>query len=123
MLHVGKKFVVRTRKGVYSIGFGSILYFENDQRKIRLHTTIGQVEFYATFDEIMQRLDGRFLQCSRSYIVNQEHVAAMCLDGDYLVVMDNGEEIPLCKKVFLPARREFDDWLKNEEAGLMAGEH
>ena len=67
-------------KHTYQIPLKEILYFEKDRRRIIIHTTEspgeseGTVYFYGTMDELMPRLDGHFLRCHNSYVVNLSYV-------------------------------------------------
>lgn len=106
-----KKLTVRSRGAVVAVPLDSIVYLENEGRKIRLHTQQGEYLFYGTFREVLPQLDGNFFLCSRSYILNREHIQAMRNHGQYEIIMDNGDHISLSKNLFLKAKHEFDVWL------------
>ncbi len=104
--------VIKIRGNVYAVPFGEIVYLENRLRKIRLCLKGRELEFYGTFDSVLQRLDGRFLLCSRSFILNKDHIRAMRQSGQYEILMDNGERLPFSKKIFERAKNEFDAYLR-----------
>ena len=102
---------VKIRGSVYSVPQEEIVYLENELRKICLHMRGREVLFYGTFEEILKELDERFLLCSRSYIVNMDHVRAMCHDENYEVVMDSGEHLIFSKNNYLKATAVFEEYL------------
>lgn len=73
-------FSYRFAKHTYQIPLKEILYFEKDRRRIIIHTTESSgksedtVYFYGTMDDLMPRLDGHFLRCHNSYVVNLNYV-------------------------------------------------
>ena len=62
--------VIANRNGTYHIPFREILFFENEKRQIHVHTIKGTLSYYGKFDDLMSKLDKRFMRCHNSYIVN-----------------------------------------------------
>lgn len=57
------------------IPFQEIIYLESDRRKLNIFLSGGEtIDTYASLDEIMDRLDGRFLQCHKSFAVNMDQI-------------------------------------------------
>lgn len=107
-----KKMTVRINRSIYRIPLQEIVYLENERRKIHLHLVDGEYVFYGTFREVLEQLDDHFLCCSRSYILNKDHVRAMRHSEQYEIIMDDGRRILLCKNCFLRAKREFDRYIQ-----------
>ena len=110
-----KTFTVKIKRSVYTFPLEDIVYMENELRKIRMHLTDGEYLFYGTFREARQQLDERFLQCSRSYILNKDHIRAMRQNGYHEIIMDNGGRIPLCRSTFSRAKSEFESYLRQSK--------
>lgn len=74
--------------------------------KIRLHKAHEILEFTSSLSEISQKLDDRFMQCHKAYIINCNHVLRVD-KNKYTVYFDNGSSCPcsvrqcgpLCKKL------------------------
>ena len=109
---MNRSLTVRINGSVYTVPFREIVLMENELRKIRLQQVNGEKLFYSTFAQVMEQLDDRFMQCSRSYILNMDHIRAMRQQGQHEVIMDNGRHIPLSKKCFLRAKNIFEDYLE-----------
>ena len=105
---------VKIRGSVYSVPQEEIIYLENELRKICLHMRGREVLFYGTFKEILKELDERFLLCSRSYIVNMDHVLAMHHNGNYEIEMDSGEHLFFSKNYYLKAKAVLEGFLKEK---------
>ncbi|MBQ8986791.1 MAG: LytTR family transcriptional regulator DNA-binding domain-containing protein, partial [Lachnospiraceae bacterium] len=103
---------VKIRGDVYVIPLEEIVDLENRLRKIRIRSSGEDREFYGTFDDVMQKLDERFLLCSRSYILNKDRIRAMRCGGQYEIIMDNGDHLPFSKKLFERAKNDFDAYLR-----------
>lgn len=108
-----KTLAIKIRGDVYVIPLQEIVYLENRLRKIRVCLTNEELEFYGTFDDVLQRLDERFLRCSRSFILNREHIRAMRNCGQYEILMDNGDRLLFSKKLFHRAKNDFDAYLRS----------
>ncbi len=76
------------------IFFADISYCEAVNHKIQIHTKDTQIECCLKINDLGKRLDDRFFQCHRSYLVNLEHV---CGYEDGLVLLKNGERIPVSR--------------------------
>ena len=103
-----KTFKLRINRSVYSVPLKDIIYMENDLRKIHLHLAGREYVFYGTFRQVLEQLDERFLHCSRSFIVNRDHIRALRPGLPYEIVMDDGSSIPLCRNTFSRVRAEFE---------------
>ena len=71
------------------------VYCEVQGRKIYIHQKSGEViDYYNRMENLKSRVDGRFFQCHRSYLVNLDYVRG-CEAGQ--VLLPNGERIPLSR--------------------------
>ena len=103
--------IIRKKQGVYVLRADEIIYMEKKLRKINVHTADRDVEFYGSFSEIMPQLDGRFMCCHRSYLINMDKIIWMncneiCVAGD--------ETIFFGRDSFIKARRIFGRYLMDE---------
>lgn len=72
-----------------------IVYCEVQGRKIYIHQKNGEVvDFYERLENLRRRVDGRFFQCHRSYLVNLDFVRG-CEAGQ--VLLPQGERIPVSR--------------------------
>lgn len=106
-----KTLAVKINRSVYAVPLGDIVYLENERRKIRLYMADKELLFYATFDQVFPKLDETFLRCSRSFILNMDHIRAMRQNSQDEIIMDNGRHILLGRTNFLRAKIKFDAYL------------
>ena len=77
----------------YQVSFKDILYFQSDERKIRIITSDREYEFYGKLDDVHNQLHSyTFIRIHKSYIVNAERVKVFKYQS---VIMENGEIIPI----------------------------
>ena len=106
------KLVVRKKDGIYALPVSSILYFEKEQRKVRIHTqleSIGTIEAYSRFDDILRFLDERFMFCHRSYIFNMDKIVIM---KNQTVYLENGKDVYLVRDSYTRAIKVFREYLE-----------
>ena len=77
-----------------SVFFSDIIYCEAMNHKVLVRTKKSQIECCWKINDLKSRLDNRFFQCHRSYLVNMEYV---CGYEGGLVLLKNGEEIPVSR--------------------------
>ena len=71
------------------------VYCEVQGRKIYIHKNNGEViDYYDRMENLKCRVDGRFFQCHRSYLVNLDCVRG-CEAGQ--VLLPQGERIPVSR--------------------------
>lgn len=95
-------------KGVYrNIPKESILYAENEARKIVLHLQEEQITYYAKMSELEGILGKSFFRCHRGYLVNLGAVKSYDTGS---IQLKNGETILMAKQKysdFVSAYMEF----------------
>lgn len=88
----------------------SLIYVEGSRRTIKVITDSEILESYEKIADFIYRLDGRFLQCHKSYIVNMERVRQFCGDS---FLMDNGNLVPISQSRRKSAREQFLSYIGN----------
>lgn len=95
-------------KGVYrNVPKESILYAENEARKIVLHLKDEQITYYAKMSELEGLLGRQFFRCHRGYLVNLNVVKSYDTGS---IQLKNGETILMAKQKygdFVTAYMEF----------------
>ena len=95
-------------KGLYrNIPRDSILYAENEGRKIVLHLKEEQISYYAKMSELEGMLGDTFFRCHRGYLVNLNAVKGYDTGN---IQIKNGETILMAKQkysAFVDAYMEF----------------
>ncbi|MBQ0078761.1 MAG: LytTR family transcriptional regulator [Eubacterium sp.] len=102
-----KQFIFQNRRKLLKIPMDSIIFMENNRRKVVIHTTDGAFEYYGKLTEAMNQLDERFVHFHRSYVINIDHVVA--LKNKTIVLLGCGK-IPLGQHSFSRVR----NMLKNQ---------
>lgn len=70
-----------------------IIYFESDNRQVKMVTTAGEIIFYGTLPEIHSQLEPhKFFFIHKSYIVNYYHIAEFYYDK---LIMTNSQVLPI----------------------------
>ena len=92
------------RNSVYFLPYASIRYLESRGRKLRLVTDENEYEAYLRFQDICPRLDGRFLQCHKSFVVNLDRVVEL---EPHCFHLSTGERIPISVRRQVKARETF----------------
>lgn len=108
------KLVVKKKQGIFIIPVEDIVYMEKDLRKICLHMMRGSyriIDFYGRFEEVIPYLDGRFMCCHRSYIINMD--AIVWMRGCEIFVVTN-ESIHMGRDTYGKARKIFTDYLNSK---------
>ncbi|MCR4813256.1 MAG: LytTR family transcriptional regulator DNA-binding domain-containing protein [Lachnospiraceae bacterium] len=77
-------FVVETRDGKTFIPFRQIYYFEAREKKIFLRTLHEEYGFYATIEELTEKLPDTFVRTHRSFIINKNTVETIKGNNVYL---------------------------------------
>ncbi|EJO5349284.1 response regulator transcription factor [Clostridium botulinum] len=90
-----QKFIFRYKKGyeILRVPIKDIIYFESQNRKIKIVTTKSEDVFYGTIDEILTEVAKyQFIRIHRSYIINYIHVRLFKYDE---VIMSNSSCLPI----------------------------
>lgn len=100
-----KVFVVENSGGRSLINYDRICFFESRDKRVYLNTETEEYGFYDTLEQLEERLEGEFLRCHRSFLVNKKKIAEVFLSQNRVVL--KGElEVPLSRS-YKPAVKEY----------------
>lgn len=100
-----KVFVVENSGGRSLIDYDRIYFFEARDKRVYLNTESEEYGFYDTLEQLEKRLEGEFLRCHRSFLVNKEKIAEVFLSQNRIIL--KGEfEVPLSRS-YKPAVKEY----------------
>ena len=102
-----KMLKVYSRNADLEIYLKNILYITRDkeERKIILHTKEVDFKIVNTLNDIVEKLDSRFVRTHRGCIANKDHVIEYKFSKGYFI-LDNGQKIDLLSKKY---RKEIED--------------
>lgn len=95
---------VKEREGIYFLPFPTIRYLESVGRKLQVVCDDRTYTCYASLREVQARLDGRFYQCHKSFVVNLDRLAAFERDQFRL---RTGELVPVSARHRTEAKLKF----------------
>lgn len=87
-----KYFSITVERHTVQVRMQDILYIEVYGKLVLIHTVRETLKTYMPLAQIAALLDGPFLKCNRSYIVNMRHITAVHKECFQL---ENGESIPI----------------------------
>ena len=93
---------------VANVPYENIIYILQSLEETTVVTTRRLIVFTGRLKDTAKKLDDRFYQCHRSYIVNLDHVEAL---KDRRLHMSNGDSIYLCKSLYLKARKTYIEYM------------
>ncbi|MEF9920084.1 MAG: response regulator [Erysipelotrichaceae bacterium] len=77
------------------IDFDKIIYIDYNNRQLNIHTINKMIQIHNyTFDEMMNKIDNRFIKIYRSISINLDHIL---LIQHRLVTMDNKDKLPVSR--------------------------
>lgn len=107
----GKYIDVKINGSNVKVPFQSMIYAEHFSHMIHIYTTnkkelITRQSFESFLSTL--KMDTRFYQCNRGIVINLDH--ALDFDGT-VFTLDNGNQIPVSRKLSKHARQTFMDYL------------
>lgn len=100
-----KQYISLASKGVISrIDVDNILYIESNLRNIIIHTNDRVMIFPGKIEGIKEKLDGRFIQCHKSFLVNMTYIAELSCES---AMLSNGESVPVSNRRFKETKDGF----------------
>lgn len=98
---LNESIMIKSGSQYHNIEFKDIIYFETatSDRKIIVHTTKSNIEFYDTLKNIEERISKDFYRCHRAFIINTAHIKKVnvCRTNMH-VIMSNGDKCLISKK-------------------------
>lgn len=103
-----KMITIRMNDGLRQIKISDICFIEVFGRKLILHTSNSQIEFYGTLKEMEKLLRyNNFAKCNKCYLVNLSYVSQIA--GNEVVIADHSLQISRReKKHFIEALTRYD---------------
>ena len=93
------------------IAFSKIIYAEVFNRIIRLHTKIGEREYYGRLSDLEKELGKGFFRCHRSFLVNLSYVRNYDAND---VILSDGIRVPLSRQKYSSFVRAYIDRIKGD---------
>ena len=90
-----EKFLLLKKKDVSRIFLDDIYYVESEGRKIHIHCQQGKTECYEKLDMLEEKLEGNFVRCHKSYLVNMKWIKSV---DNRVVTLMNNMQIPISRK-------------------------
>ncbi|MGN0704887.1 MAG: LytR/AlgR family response regulator transcription factor, partial [Lentihominibacter sp.] len=109
---------VSNKQGMHNVPFSEILFFENERRRVHIHTVGNRISFYGRFDDLLDRLDSRFIRCHNSYIVNMARVREM---SNKKFFFDGSKVVPISKTYYTEVREAFMSYVGSEMLVIDSG--
>ncbi|MBQ6265414.1 MAG: response regulator transcription factor [Clostridia bacterium] len=88
----------------YNIDLKRITFVESDRNKVTVHFGNESLTVISTLKEIEKSLNGNFIKCHKSFIVNLAYIAGV-EQGDF--VLSTGERVPISRSRTTQSRHEF----------------
>ena len=77
---------------LYSVAYGEVRYFSTTGRKVEIHTTSVNLDFYGKLDDIQAKTPPGFIRIHKSYLIHETYVKKWEYE---MVVMDQGEQLSI----------------------------
>lgn len=107
---VNRQIFIRTRNKSITVNVSDILYFENEMRKIIVHTKQDAVTFYGNMADMEKQAGAGFYRCHRGYLVNMVYIAEYNAENIYLC---NGNKVYLAKEKYQDFVQQYMRYLRN----------
>jgi len=101
-----KIIMVTFNKNKMRLVISDVLFFESSTRMVTAHMIHGETcRFAMNTDELETLLEGKmFIRCHQSYFVNSKYIRVI---RNYTVFLSDGRELPVSRKRYEQARKEF----------------
>lgn len=107
-----ESFQYKIGPAIFQVALSEIRYFSSRARKVTLHGSEKEAEFYGSLGSIYGQLKGKqFLYVHKSFLVNYHHIAKMAYEQ---VVLYDGTVIPISQARRPAIRKQFMDMKKGE---------
>jgi len=85
-----------------------IIAIEQNLRKIVVVTEEGKYSWYGKITDLSGYLDGRFLRCHSSYIINMDKVIRM---REQTIFFENGYTLMMGREKYAPTRHYYNEYI------------
>ena len=105
-----RQIFIKTKNKNITLNVADILHFENEMRKIVIHTMRGEISFYGIMADMEREAGEGFCRCHRGYLVNLSYVAEYDTEN---IMLTNGEKIYLSKDRYHDFVKQYMRYLRN----------
>ena len=77
---------------LYSVAYGEVRYFSTTGRKVEIHTTSVNLDFYGKLDDIQAKTPPGFIRIHKSYLIHETYVKKWEYE---MVVMNRDEQLSI----------------------------
>lgn len=103
--HENNFFEFKFGKSAYKIPFKEIMYFESENRKIKIVSRFGEKEYYEKLATVSAQISSKeFIQIHKSIIVNYAYISNYTYEE---IVLSNGLKLPISQKFRVPVREKL----------------
>ncbi len=107
------RLIIRTKDKNISIDADSILYLENELRKIAVHTFTDIITYYGVMSKAEEQLGENFFRCHRGYLVNMAHITEYsCTE----ITLSNGGKVYMAKSKYTAFIKNYQRFLRGKGA-------
>lgn len=108
------QFIVLNKDVQVIVKFSDIIFIESQLRKLHIYTVKdGMIETYASIKEVLDKLDERFLQSHKSFIVNMDFIKK-CVKRRQFVLEHTDKSIPISQSRAAEAFGAFMDYISKK---------
>lgn len=101
---------ISNKKEIVHVRLNDICYIMSDKRKIVVYEESGtESETYMKLDEVTDKLDGRFMRCHQSYLVNMDKIKQLTAEG---FILANRIFVPVSQKKFYTAKHQYMEYIR-----------
>ena len=95
---------IKNREKYVRIKLKNIYYVESELRLLHIYTNSGMYTTYMTIESVQEKLNGNFIRCHRSYIVNSSKIMKIEKDN---IILYNYKVIPISRSHYKDLTEDF----------------
>lgn len=95
---------IKNREKYVRIKLKNIYYVESELRLLHIYTNSGMYTTYMTIESVQEKLNGNFIRCHRSYIVNSNKIMKIEKDN---IILYNDKVIPISRSHYKDLTEDF----------------
>lgn len=95
---------IKNREKYVRIKLKNIYYVESELRLLHIYTNSGMYTTYMTIESVQEKLNGNFIRCHRSYIVNSSKIMKIEKDN---IILYNDKVIPISRSHYKDLTEDF----------------
>ena len=103
--------LLETERGLLRVSLAEIMAVEAQGHEVLLTLMGGKETAKIGINELTEKLDASFVRCHRSYLVGLRHICRITRTD---VILDNGENIPLSRRMYAEVNQKFIAYCKGE---------